>query len=73
MLYGFYDFGYTNRKEADPDTPDAQSLAAAGAGIRFSFTRVVTGYVEIAVPLTREVAQEGNKDARVFGGIQASF
>jgi hypothetical protein len=33
----------------------------------------VTGYADVAKPLTLQVAQEGNKDARFFVGIQVAY
>ena len=75
-LYGFYEIGQVHRRGTSLATSGQkarESAANAGLGVRFSLRRVVTGYVELAQPLTREVAQEGNDDARLFVGLQVTY
>ena len=53
---------------------DARSSAAnAGAGVRVTGERGVSGYLEVAKPLTKIVTEEGNKNARVFVAVQLAF
>lgn len=73
QLYGFWDFGTTF--EIDPINQDAtRSAASAGLGVRFGLTKFVSGYLELAKPLTRPVALEGNgKDPRIFFRVSARY
>jgi hemolysin activation/secretion protein len=73
QLYSYYDAGalYTNRVSAG--TPSEQSLTSAGGGIRLNLVRNLYGYTEVAVPLTRTVASENNKDPRIFFSLSAQF
>ena len=50
-----------------------QSATSAGLGLRFDAGRRVTGYVEVAKPLTRVVAAEGNRDARAYAGLSLRY
>lgn len=71
-LYAYYDAGQVRRKQVG--APDqTYSLSAAGLGVRFSAPWRTKGYVEIAKPINRVVASQGNKDARVFAGIGIDF
>ena len=71
-LYAYADRGAVRRKQAiGPDL--RYPLSAAGLGVRFSGPARIKGYLEVAKPLHRIVASEGNKDARVFGGIGIDF
>ena len=72
-LYAFYDAGNVYRRNVQPGEKQRESATAAGGGIRFNVGRYLHGYVEGAAPLTRNVAAEGNKNMRIFGGITASF
>lgn len=51
----------------------ADSLASAGAGMRVSFYDWLTARWEIARPLTRTPAEEGDKDARGFFTVTATY
>lgn len=66
--YGFYDAGKVWRRHPIAQSA-AESAAAAGLGVRLSFARGVTGFVELAQPLTHDVAAEGDRGARFFGGV----
>lgn len=75
-LYSFYEIGVVHRRNTSAATSGQKARASAanvGLGLRFSMQRALTGYVEVAQPLTRDVAQEGDDDARVFVGVQATF
>jgi hypothetical protein len=46
---------------------------SAGGGLRLTFGRHVSGYVEVAQPINHIVAAEGNQDTRIFGGLKVIF
>lgn len=71
-LYAFYDAGIVRRRTPVNEAAHA-SLASAGLGVRFGSERRVSGFVEIAQPLTRTVALRGDRDARSYAGLAARF
>ncbi len=67
--YGFYDVGTVwIRNVSGPSDPNRASLASAGLGMRFNAFEPVSGGVELAVPLTRNVAAFGQDGSspRIF-------
>lgn len=73
QVYGFWDVGEVRNKNPSASVPKSESLASAGVGLRFSFAKNISGSIELAKPLTREVANEGNKDLRAFASLVVSF
>jgi hemolysin activation/secretion protein len=71
--YGFYDLGAVYRRTTLPGQPHRASLASAGIGLRARYRASLYGYVEVAKPLTLTPALEGDKDARVYVGVFATF
>src|SRR5262249_10428389 len=73
--YAFYEGGKVWRRldASETDTPKDESATSAGGGVRITLGSHVSGYIEGAVPLDRDVAAEGNRDARFFGGIKVSL
>jgi len=72
--YGFWDAGQIyNRTPLTVTDPQRKSLASAGLGVRFGIGKHVSGSLEIAKPLTRDVANEANRDARLFASLNAKF
>lgn len=71
-LYSFYDVGVVRRR-APLGEPAQSSLASAGFGLRLAFDRGVSGFIEIAQPLTRQVTSRGNREARPYAGVAAKF
>ena len=71
--YGFVDGGMV----WDPDNAVVEdrkrALTSSGFGIRMGLNENFSGSVELAVPMTRKVATEGNKHARLFGSVAAKF
>lgn len=73
QLYGFYDIG----KVWDPDNalPEERirSLSSTGAGFRANMNENFAGTFEAALPLTRDVGTEGDRNMRFFGSVTARF
>jgi hemolysin activation/secretion protein len=70
-VYGFYDLGRVERREA-VDEEKREHASAAGIGLRMTGNRW-QGQVEYALPLDHDVAAEGNRDARFFFGVQVGM
>jgi hemolysin activation/secretion protein len=85
QLYSFYDFGMVWQRPSNKllaslasTQHDRQSAASVGGGIRFNVNDWVTGYFEIAKPLTRAIASEVAKSEdgrapRYFFSLATSF
>lgn len=74
QFYSFYDGGkVTNRQPLSVNDPKSKSLSSAGLGMRFGLGEHVTGSIEAAKPLTRIVANEGDRKARIFASISVRF
>jgi hemolysin activation/secretion protein len=58
QAYGFYDIGSVWVRTASGNA-SRQSLASAGLGMRFNAFEPVSGGIEVALPLTRDVAAYG--------------
>jgi hemolysin activation/secretion protein len=73
-FYAFGETGRVYRRLAPAETVEKEeSASSAGAGIRFDVLERVSGYVEYAKPISRDVASTGDDDGRVFGGIRIRF
>jgi hemolysin activation/secretion protein len=70
--YGFYDVGQVWQREVDGYS-DRESAASAGLGVRFGVGPYLSGFVEFAQPLTRDVIVEENRHSRWFLGLTARF
>jgi hemolysin activation/secretion protein len=71
--YGFYDVGAVYRRAVLGIPSQRASLASAGVGLRARYRASLYGYVEVAKPLTLTPLLEGDKDARVYVGLFATF
>ena len=74
QIYAFYDYGLVWR--IDPlGGPSRQTGASTGAGVRFNLLDNISGFVEMAKPLTRGVASRGmdGGEPRYFFGIAARY
>ena len=69
QAYTFVDGGRVWNRGATPNA----SLASFGGGVRFGVTKYLTGSVEIAQPLRRDVAAEGDRDPRLFFRLTSRF
>jgi hemolysin activation/secretion protein len=74
-LYGFYDAGKVWQRNASAARAEkaSESAASAGVGARMNFGTSASAFVTLAKPLTREVAEEGDKSARLFAGASYKF
>lgn len=70
QLYGFYDIGkvWSRAESAGAGNPSA---ASAGLGARLALGEALSGFVELARPLTRDVAAESDRSTRLFAGLAA--
>jgi len=73
MAYGFYDVGEVRQRTVVPGVDAPQSAASAGLGVRLNVGRHLSGVVEFAQPLTKIVAQENDRKARIYAGIAIRF
>ena len=74
QFYGFADTGFTDRRGTLlPAERRSDAAYSAGVGIRWRFNENLSGWVEYAQPLSRDVAQEGNRHGRVFMAIAGGF
>jgi hemolysin activation/secretion protein len=71
-FYGFYDAG-TVRQRSPQGLAAKQSATSAGLGVRFDRSAWLSGYLEWAKPLTRDVAAEGNRDGRFYAGLSLRY
>lgn len=71
QLYGFYDVGIV--WDEDFDDNDRESLASAGLGVRTSLTDWLNAELELAKPLTRDRASDGDRSARVYLRVVGQF
>ncbi|MEO8153699.1 MAG: ShlB/FhaC/HecB family hemolysin secretion/activation protein [Rhizobacter sp.] len=71
-IYVYGDAGSVKRRQADGSYVST-SLSSAGVGVRVSGPRRTRGYLEVAKPGRKDVASEGNRNARLFAGIGIDF
>lgn len=71
--YAFHDWGRVRRR-APVNEPARESAKSWGLGLRVSdASGHWQGFVEFADPIDRAVAAEGNRDPRVYAGLQFSL
>jgi hemolysin activation/secretion protein len=76
QIYSFYDFGAVWNKDPVPGEDPRHTLASTGGGWRFNVNPSVSGYVEIAKPVTNRVhsvSEDAGKDPRFFFGLVGKF
>lgn len=71
--YGFWDIGEVRSRNPSASVLKSESLVSAGAGFRFQLLESASGSVELAKPLTRTVANEDDKNLRVFASLSLRF
>ncbi|MBV8169354.1 MAG: ShlB/FhaC/HecB family hemolysin secretion/activation protein [Alphaproteobacteria bacterium] len=73
QLYGYYEIGRVWNRAPGAGERAAASATAVGIGARLVITENISASLELAKPLARPVATEGDKDPRVFFGLVARF
>ncbi len=73
QLYAFYDIGTVWLNTPLVGEEARESLSSTGMGVRFNLMEAVSGEVEVALPLTRNVASEGDDDPRFFFNLIKRF
>jgi hemolysin activation/secretion protein len=68
--YAFFDAARVWNSDAGVESA---SLASTGAGLRVTFADRLTASAELARPLTRTPAEEGDKDWRPFFSLSTSY
>jgi len=69
QAYAFLDVGQVK----NIGVLESENLASTGTGLRFGFAKNISGSIELAKPLTREVANQGNKKPRLFASLSMNF
>ena len=74
QYYGFYDAGMVRNLAVQPgESTSRRTLTSAGVGVRVSTEDNWNFDFEVAKPLTRNVATEGNDDLRGFFRLSRTF
>jgi len=73
QLYGFYDIGKVWDNDNTAVRDRKRSIASTGLGLRAGVSENLSATIELALPLTRTVETEGDKDLRMFGSVTARF
>lgn len=74
QFYGWYDGGTTtNHTPLSASDHATKSLSSTGLGVRYGMGGGVTGYIEAAQPISRDVLAEGNKNPRFFASLSVRF
>lgn len=71
--YAFYEAGEVRQNEPLPGEDVSESLESAGFGVRLGIGDRYAATLEYARPLNRDVAAEGDRDARLFLTLSAAF
>jgi hemolysin activation/secretion protein len=71
QFFAYYDLGKVWNN--DDEIPDTQSLASAGAGVRVRLPQNFSASVEVAQPLTHDIASEEGRPTRVFFSLSTFF
>lgn len=71
--FAYYEAGRVQQNDPLPGEPGRSSLESAGIGLRIGLNEGVNVSMEIARPFGRDVAAEGDRDARGFFSVSASF
>ncbi|MDX2113309.1 MAG: ShlB/FhaC/HecB family hemolysin secretion/activation protein [Alphaproteobacteria bacterium] len=73
QLYGFYDIGSTWRRQTQSNEKSKLSLSSAGVGMRAEMGRHVSVNLELAMPLTRDLASDRDNHGRIYGGLTVRY
>lgn len=73
QVYAFYDYGAVWNEDHVLGQSQRRSLASTGGGIRLGLLEEISLAVELAKPLSRDVAARGNRDVRPLFNVLANF
>lgn len=73
QFYAYYDAGKVWAKAPLPGEPDDRALTSAGIGLRLSLARRITAELELAKPLTRDIASRGDREVRPLFSLSTTF
>jgi len=74
QFYGFADIGYVDsRGQLLPGEPRSENAYSTGVGMRWRLNENLSGWLEYAQPLSRDVAQLGNRHGRLFVSLTGQF
>ena len=71
--YFFIDHGAVYLKNPTATSQKEEGLTSLGIGTRGNITDWLSGYLEIGLPLSRDVGAEGNKNPRAFFSLTAHY
>lgn len=71
-LYAYYEGGSVRALQLDGSS-SKQSAISTGLGVRASGPYGLKGYLEVAKPVNKPTAKNGNERARVFAGLAIDF
>ena len=72
-VYTFYDIGKVWNDDATVAGQSEQSLASTGVGVRANINTATRAGFMVALPLTRDVAEQGDSDPRVYVNLSRDF
>jgi len=72
QFFAYYDIGKIWDNSDDSDLGH-QSLASLGGGVRMRFPQNFTASLEVAQPLTHDIASEEGRPTRVFFSVSTHF
>jgi hemolysin activation/secretion protein len=72
-VYTFYDIGKVWNDDATVTSQEEQSLASTGFGVRANINSATRAGFMVALPLTRDVAEQGDDDPRVYVNLSRDF
>lgn len=73
QVYSSYDQGRVWRIKNAASTKGSESLSSAAIGVRANILPNVSGNVEFALPLTKDLASNRNEDSRLFAGLTIRY
>lgn len=73
QIYAFYDIGKVWNRDPALGQPKSQSLASAGPGVRFELPHQFSSNIELAQPLTRDIASRANRRTRLLFSVASRF
>lgn len=73
QAYTWYDISRVWDRDSSSAKDQERSLASAGIGVRALFNEKISGTLDLALPLTRRVETENDKDIRIFSSLIWQF